>query len=271
MGPGILRSCSNSDMYIGWFHNNKRNGRGLYMKNNEYSLVHDGQWVNNQKHGEGKVFRNGSLIFEGNFENNICSGIGIKRIRSGNISVCFYLSGVEFGDGIEWSPCMNFAHRMDGTEIKQKISAEEARRSSNELFLPIPSSDFINDYNSKSRHDIYSHIFERIKGINIDALKSVDDLSILRDMLAEIFSIMGMGQLDHYCLRSNLYYYDEKDIIVEDRPPLDVEIKKKEKPKKDEQNDSVSSISASEASENEMSLCSSNAEVDLQSLSSLGK
>lgn len=265
-GPGIQRSSNNSDVYVGWFFNNVRSNRGLYIKGDSL-VVYDGQWLDNKKNGHGKVFKDGSLVFDGCFENNMCACAGTKRTRSGTIAVCFYISGTAFGDGIEWSSCMSSAHRLDGNETKQKISVEEAHRSSNELGLPIPSPDFINDNQNQNRRDTHSNIFEKIKELNADVVKTVNDLSTIRDTIAEVFNILSLGQLEQYCL---LPHRDEaKDSASSENddsfPPL-LELKIDEKKRKDEQNDSLSSISSSISA---MSCCSSSYS-DSQSPSSLG-
>ena len=48
----IQTKTTKRDKYIGNWHDNKRNGKGIYKSQN--GMVYDGSWVNDKPDGEGK-------------------------------------------------------------------------------------------------------------------------------------------------------------------------------------------------------------------------
>lgn len=198
-GPGI-QVFSNGDVYIGWFQDNARNGRGVYIKV-ESLLIHDGIWSMNKKHGKGKVLKGGICIYDGSFENNLCEGSGVRRQPTNAIDVSFFIAGNPIGDGIRWSPGMNSAYRLDGAEVKQEISIDEATRSSRELGLPIPTQEFVFD---RGDSNIYTRALEQVSHIDPTMIENVHDLQMIRNNITQLFELLGFGSLQGHILDTGM-------------------------------------------------------------------
>ena len=74
----------NSYKYIGDYKYNKKNGNGILYYNN--TILYNGQWLNNSYHGYGELFfSNGNIQYQGEWNNNHKSGLGILFYKNKNI------------------------------------------------------------------------------------------------------------------------------------------------------------------------------------------
>ena len=110
------------DYYIGYWHNDKMNGKGkiklkdgrtkyegdfvdnkfqgigiYYFESGDYYF---GQFFNNMQHGKGKIYnKNGRIEFEGNFVNDKMEGIGKLYLSDGNYFIGNFMNGEIHGKG----------------------------------------------------------------------------------------------------------------------------------------------------------------------------
>ncbi|XP_026560387.1 radial spoke head 10 homolog B2 [Pseudonaja textilis] len=86
--------------YEGEVKNGIRNGFGMY-KCGTYPVSYIGQWVEGKRHGKGTIYYNesGSSWYEGDFVNNIKSGWGVRRYKSGNIYEGQWERDLRHGEG----------------------------------------------------------------------------------------------------------------------------------------------------------------------------
>ncbi|XP_032086892.1 radial spoke head 10 homolog B-like [Thamnophis elegans] len=87
-------------MYEGEVKNGIRHGFGMY-KCGTYPVSYIGQWVEGKRHGKGTIYYNesGSSWYEGDFVNNIKSGWGVRRYKSGNIYEGQWERDLRHGEG----------------------------------------------------------------------------------------------------------------------------------------------------------------------------
>ena len=77
-GLGVLR-LKNNGVYVGYFNQNKFNGRGMQIAPKDQSIekcgegfIYIGRWLNGKKYGNGRLYnKSGQLIYDGRFENDM--------------------------------------------------------------------------------------------------------------------------------------------------------------------------------------------------------
>ncbi|XP_060548844.1 radial spoke head 10 homolog B2-like [Pantherophis guttatus] len=87
-------------MYEGEVKYGIRHGFGMY-KCGTYPVSYIGQWVEGKRHGKGTIYYNeaGSSWYEGDFVNNVKSGWGVRRYKSGNIYEGQWERDLRHGEG----------------------------------------------------------------------------------------------------------------------------------------------------------------------------
>lgn len=94
MGNTATINYGNGCLYTGSVTHGKRNGEGVYKCKNRSN--YSGEWVNNDRHGQGvmtRKFKRGDVLweesYEGMFQRDQKNGFGSLIMRSKN-SVCHY-------------------------------------------------------------------------------------------------------------------------------------------------------------------------------------
>lgn len=77
----------------------KRHGQGSYVYPNPY-FTYDGQWVNGQKHGQGKLLFGDGGSYEGVFSNGEIIGQGIRKWADGSLYIGEFEMGDRHGQGV---------------------------------------------------------------------------------------------------------------------------------------------------------------------------
>ena len=180
-GLGVI-VLHNEDTYVGWFSNNLKEGYGAYISVS--GAAYHGSWKNDLKNGKGKTFFRESCLLKGEFLDGRCHGMCTKRNQKKNcIIVSYFVEGKPYGDGIKWSQNLTSANRLRDGKTAQAISAEEARRSSEEIGLPVPSSDFVRN----ERVTKYNGVLDQVKNIIKSDFSSLSQLRKKIDMLQALF------------------------------------------------------------------------------------
>ena len=66
---------------------------------------YDGEWLNNQMHGQGRyVWKNNARVYEGSFENGLKHGEGVLTWKSGYQFIGTWESGKLEGEIVERKP-----------------------------------------------------------------------------------------------------------------------------------------------------------------------
>lgn len=95
-GKGILKN-TRGDMYVGDFVNNQRHG---YGKLNSKAIDYEGEFKNNKLDGKGKIiFKNKGHSYIGEFKNNEIFGQGVFKWKNGDIYQGELFNGQRSGKG----------------------------------------------------------------------------------------------------------------------------------------------------------------------------
>ena len=186
-GPGTTL-FSNGDIYAGWFADNLKNGVGIYASIS--GKTYDGFWKNDKKNGKGKSYINNECVFEGDLLNGECEGlITCKNINS-TIDVNCVIGGQPFGDGVRWSSNLEYAYRLKDGKKGRRITATEAKRTSAEIGLPIPSIEFQHGTPKTTK---FLHLKEDVETLMKIECASLSQLSKRIEALLSIFHRLQIG------------------------------------------------------------------------------
>ncbi|PNW71801.1 hypothetical protein CHLRE_16g688650v5 [Chlamydomonas reinhardtii] len=100
--PGLgagLRGIELDRCYIGDIVSGKRHGFGTYQYPNSF-FKYEGQWVNGEKHGLGKLSMRDGAYYEGEFVHGEIVGQGTRRFANGDTYIGTFNMGVMHGFGV---------------------------------------------------------------------------------------------------------------------------------------------------------------------------
>ncbi|EFC46566.1 MORN domain-containing protein [Naegleria gruberi] len=100
----------------------EKTGKALFYYNDD--IIYDGEWMLNeetnqkQKHGFG-IYKDGSNVYEGHFENDLMHGKGKMSWANGSQYEGDFVKGLMEGNGIYTWP--NKTQRYEGTWVNNKM------------------------------------------------------------------------------------------------------------------------------------------------------
>ena len=97
-GVGIF-TLATGDMYNGYWIEGKKNGFGMFK---DKSGLYAGNWKDDMRNGDGKIFLNNGKTFEGKFLNNKKEGEGTWYYTNGDKFVGKFKDGLKNGYGIDF-------------------------------------------------------------------------------------------------------------------------------------------------------------------------
>ena len=188
-GPGVMVH-GNGDYYAGWLFNNKKQGTGVYIAKN--GAVYEGDWKEDMKHGRGKTYLEDTCVYDGEFAEGQCQGVGItRRCKKSKIDVVYILDGMPYGDGIRWSADLDIAYRLQDGTVGNRISPREAMRSSAEIGLPVPSSEFVQNLPATK----FKQVTKNIASIFDHKVRTSSQLSRGIETMVDIFQKLDISFL----------------------------------------------------------------------------
>lgn len=109
-GEGIF-TWTNGNMYNGQWIEGKKNGFGMFK--DKYGL-YAGNWKDDMRNGDGKIFLNNGKTFEGKFLNNKKEGEGTWYYTNGDKFVGKFKDGLKNGYGIDF---LSEGHEIRGNHV----------------------------------------------------------------------------------------------------------------------------------------------------------
>lgn len=90
----------NNSRYTGTFKNNKKHGKGhiVWIENNVFKYMYDGDWVDDKKHGFGSIsYPNPHTRYQGEFIHGLKHGSGIINVYDGWLFPTIYKVTCNYG------------------------------------------------------------------------------------------------------------------------------------------------------------------------------
>jgi len=118
------RRWNNGDVYTGQYKKGKRTGEGrFYFANGD---LYTGHWENGVMQGFGRYYYSSGQRFEGDFEQGLRRGKGKLQRVDGTLDIGVYFNDVRIGVGVRWSADRTSAWKLQGGQVKKKITIPEA-------------------------------------------------------------------------------------------------------------------------------------------------
>ena len=102
--------------------------------------VYQGQWRADREEGHGTIRGANGDVYEGGWKAGKYDGRGTYTFANGNAMVSVFKQAAAVGAGVKWSADGQQAWRLRDGKVVDAISPVEARRTSEQLGLPIPGS-----------------------------------------------------------------------------------------------------------------------------------
>lgn len=125
------------DEYEGEFNKqNKREGHGVCRF--AHGDVYDGTWKGGKMDGRGTYKMADGDVYEGLWKAGLKEGPGTYWYASGRADVVLFTGGEDRSEGARWSVDRQMAWRLQGGDVVEEITPDEASSIAERLGEPVP-------------------------------------------------------------------------------------------------------------------------------------